>query len=423
MKTMKLICLSLLVLTGILPGARGEPLRTDINPALLYYQAFLEAPPPMSETDLDYFYSKAGQEQKLPERYARIVAGYDAEFKLLRQAAQQKVPCDWGIDSNSGQEPQFPHWVRAKAAAQAAQLRAVWELQHGNETDASDDLLAAFVLGRNVSRDGSFIGALVQDAIEAIDVNTVAAHFGQFPPETLKQLVDGFDAAPVRGTVSAAMLSEKFDFHDVLVAKILEWQKAYPGNDAEVMAECHKIITETGITGWGDASGETNLEKVWEEAAKAAGGTSAGLLKLVDDVQLQRQHLAQIMALPHGEYENQLEQFTAEIGKSSNPFVARVLGYAPARKTREFRAQAQLAMLHAAMEYKLHGEYGLNNVRDPFGNGPFHFRRFVFEGVDRGFQLTSAYTGLGYPCALIFVEKEGAAFRIDGPHEGQAVSP
>ena len=84
---------------------------------------------------------------------------------------------------------------------------------------------------------------------------------------------------------------------------------------------------------------------------------------------------------------------------------------------------APLAMLHAAMEYKLHGEYGLNNVRDPFGNGPFHFRRFVFEGVDRGFQLTSAYTGLGYPCALIFVEKEGAAFRIDGPHEGQAVSP
>ena len=50
------------------------------------------------------------------------------------------------------------------------------------------------------------IGALVQFAIEAIDYATVAANFGQFSPETLKQLVDGFDAAPARGTVAAATI-------------------------------------------------------------------------------------------------------------------------------------------------------------------------------------------------------------------------
>ncbi len=71
MKTMKSICLSLLILTGTLLGARGEDFRTDINPALLYYRAFLLAPNPMSEADMTYLASKKAREQKLPERFRR----------------------------------------------------------------------------------------------------------------------------------------------------------------------------------------------------------------------------------------------------------------------------------------------------------------------------------------------------------------
>ena len=166
MKITKFTCLALLILT--LPAARGEPFRTDINPALLYYQAFLLAPDPMSDADEEYLWSKAGREQKLPERFGKIFAGYDNQFNLVREAAQQKVPCDWGIDLSAGPDTLLPHLARVKAVAQAAQLRVMWDLQHGNQTGARDDLLAAFVLGRNASRDGTLIGALVQDASEAI---------------------------------------------------------------------------------------------------------------------------------------------------------------------------------------------------------------------------------------------------------------
>ena len=62
-------------------------------------------------------------------------------------------------------------------------------------------------------------------------------------------------------------------------------------------------------------------------------------------------------------------------------------------------------MVHAAVEYKLHGESGLKSVMDPFGNGPFGFQRFVFKGVDRGFELKSAYAGADAPFVMIFVEK------------------
>ena len=80
-------------------------------------------------------------------------------------------------------------------------------------------------------------------------------------------------------------------------------------------------------------------------------------------------------------------------------------------------------MVRAAVAYKLHGESGLQSVMDPLGNGPFAFQRFMFEGVDRGFELKSSYARESYPCALIFVEKEGTPFRVDGPHIGQAVQP
>jgi len=90
-------------------------------------------------------------------------------------------------------------------------------------------------------------------------------------------------------------------------------------------------------------------------------------------------------------------------------------------RPREFRAQAQLAMVHAAVEYKLHGEAGLKRVMDPFGNGPFGFRRFVFKGVDRGFELKSAYAGADAPFGMIFVEKQGPAFQITGPDAGKAI--
>ena len=161
MKTATFICLALLMFT--LPGARGEPVRTDINPALPYYRAFLLAPEPMSEADRNYLASKKGKEEKLPERFGKIVAGYDNQFLLVREAAHATVPCDWGLDLlSAGPNAMLPYLGRAKAVCQTAQLRAVWALQHGRQEDARDELLAAFVLGRNAGSDGTSIGVLVQ---------------------------------------------------------------------------------------------------------------------------------------------------------------------------------------------------------------------------------------------------------------------
>src|SRR5438132_4548687 len=159
MKTTKSICLTVAIVTGAIGSASGEQFRSDINPALQYYQAFLVAPD-LSQADRDYLFTTEWRGQKLPERFGDLVARYDNEFKLVRQAAQATVPCDWGVDMSPGPATLLPHLARIKAIAQAARLRALWDLQQGRPAEARDDLLAAFALGRNSARDGVLISAL-----------------------------------------------------------------------------------------------------------------------------------------------------------------------------------------------------------------------------------------------------------------------
>jgi hypothetical protein len=285
-------------------------------------------------------------------------------------------------------------------------------LQHGSQAGARDDLLAAFVLGRNASRDGILISTLVQLAMEGIVYDTVMENFGRFSPETLKQLVDGFDAAPARGTMANAIATtEAHCFSDWVETRVLDLRKEYPGNDAKVLESIEQQVNDTNV---------------WPRIVKAAGGTSDGFLKLVRDMQPLYPRLIRIMTLPQPEYEDQIQKFEAEIRESQNPlaqvFILQLLGARP----KDFTFQAVEAMVRAAVEYKLHGESGLKSVIDPFGKGPFAFQRFMFEGVDRGFELKSAYAGRpAWPSVLIFVEKEGPPFYVDGPPErmGHAVKP
>src|SRR5689334_15617950 len=98
MKILNLACLTLLTLAVTPPRVRAEDFRTDINPALLYYRALVMSADPISDADWDYLASKKGREQQIPERFGKILASYDAQFSLVRQARYATVPCDWGID-------------------------------------------------------------------------------------------------------------------------------------------------------------------------------------------------------------------------------------------------------------------------------------------------------------------------------------
>jgi hypothetical protein len=118
MKTIRFI--SVLLLMGGSPAgvASGAPIRTDINPAMAYYQAFV-VDPGLSEADRSYLLTQEWRGQKLPERFGELVARYDNQFRLVRQAAQATVPCDWGIDTSAGPYTLLGHLARCRAIAHA----------------------------------------------------------------------------------------------------------------------------------------------------------------------------------------------------------------------------------------------------------------------------------------------------------------
>ena len=416
MKRLKSLSLSLLFIMAAGASSGGESFRTDINPALRYYQAYLVTPD-LSQADRDYLFNREWRGQKLPDKFGELLAKYDKEFGYVRAAAHATVPCDWGIDMTPGPATLLPQLARNKAVAQAAKVRAMWDLQHGKQSEASEDLLAALALARNSSRDGTLISVLVQVAMENILCNTVAENFHQFTPEALQQLVAEFDAAPARGTVASCILTERAFFQDWLMSKIVQLQKDNAGNDAKVMQGIREIVTSVDI----GEEGQTAQGHLWEDVAKAGGGTSHGIVKLLREAEAFSDRVAPILSLPYSDYEQQMKQFNADVHSSANPWVTQLFPAWEKCRTKEFGSLIAQQMVRAAVEYRLHGEAAFKNIIDPCGQGPFTLDRFSFEGVDRGFQLKSAYTGRGFRETRIFVEKDGPPFQVSGDKAGRPV--
>jgi hypothetical protein len=290
-----------------------------------------------------------------------------------------------------------------------------WHLQHGRQSDAVDDWLAAFTLARNMPRDGTLISTLVEIANEAIDCHTIAENFGRLSPESLERLEQGLKAAPARRMVADCVSTEKAYFLDWTMAKVRELQERNPGDESKILDGLRALLAA-------DEDPEEGVTNLWGEVMQAAGGTSAGIIRLLHEREAIYPKLSEALTLPYSEYQAQTEAFWTAMQQSPNPFLRITVAPWDKSRGREYRVLAYLAMVNAAVEYKLHGEAGLQSVADPCGQGSFGFRRFVFGGVDRGFELQSGYDMNKNKAVLIFVEKEGPAFRVGGNYPGEPLS-
>jgi hypothetical protein len=415
-KPMKTLSILLAVATTLVVRA-DEPLRTDINPALLYYQAFL-VKPDLSQADRDYLFTNEWWGASLPRRFGQLIADYDNQFALLRQAAHATVPCDWGIDLSRGPATLLPHLAQSKSIAITTRLRVPWLLRHGQHAQAREELAAAFVMARNIARDGTLVSTLVQLANEAIDCSTLAENFGRFSEADLTQFLDEINAAPARRTVADCVTTEKVDFHGWLLRRLLDLQQATPGDDAQVMAKAHALLASVFEAPL-NVSDSPEWAHWWERVSQAAGGTSQGLVQLVRDLDAFDPRLTALLESSYAEYGRQSAQFETEMRQTANPLVPMVFSAWMRARPRELRVLSYLAMARAAIDYKLHGEAGLKRVTDPCSDRPFTFQRFLFKGVDRGFKLSSAYNMNGNKAELIFVETEGPPFQVNSNYPGR----
>ena len=415
MKTLvSILSVHLTLLFGAVAAAESGG-RTDINPALIYAQAIAVMP---DRAVQDHLFTNEWRGRALDEQFGRQIATYDNAFKLLRHAARQKVACDWGYDLSQGPELLLPSLAKAKTLTQAARLRLRWHLEHGRPEDARDDLLAAFVLGRQVSRDGILISALVQVAIENILASGIAENWFRLSPETLQGVMDGIAAAPARGTMAQCVATERVSFKDWLTRKIQGFQADSRG-EAEALQKTRELMLS--ILSGGDAP-EGKADPTPEEIIQAAGGTTAGLLRQLRELDALYDESAVLLTVPYGQYLPGIKAFNEKVAKNPNLMVRVFFPAFEKCRLKEFAIEVKLAMLRAAQSYRLKGEAGLSQVPDPLFNEPFQFHRFALDGVDRGFQLDSKMQYLkDWNASLIFVEKDGPAFNLDGKNAGKPV--
>lgn len=395
------IAFMILTLPAWAPAAESP---AGINPALLYYQAILLIP----KLHGDDFTFAFDSRSSVDKRFGKLISRYDAAFKLLRQAAHSKVPCDWGLDLSEGLQTPMPRLSPAKHLVEAARSRVRWALNDGRESEARDDLLAALALGRNLARDGLPISASVQFSIEALVARSVAESFYQFSPETLGQIVAGIDAAPARGTIAQSMPAARYLGYAWYLMKVQEFQRQNPASEAKTLDFIRELFRSDSVSE--EHEKETDLA---DRLLSKAGGTVDGVVRLIRELEPLYERLANVMALPYSQCISQIEALKLDVSKQSNPLAPPLLGYERMRQN-SHRMEVQFAMIHAAVQYKLHGEEGLRKVMDPCGTGPFAVRRFIFEGVDRGFELKADCHSSGFDEALVFVEKSGTPISSKG---------
>ena len=414
---MKSTCPVFVIVVLAINGLGAERFRTDINPALRYYQAFA-ATAHVGEGDRNYLFTTEWRGHHLDARFGNLVSNYDGAFKLMRQAGLAEVPCDWGIDVSEGPMAILPGLAPAKNVAQIARLRALWHLQNGQQAEARDDLLTGFTLARNVAKDGVLISALVQLAMENIIFSSVAENFSQFSPEILQQIIQGLQTAPARTTIAQCIALEKTSFYGWFLRKIDDLKKENSGSEEKTLEGIRALLDI--FSGSGEEGGPLHRDLA-DRVITAAGGTSDGVIKLANELKPMYQRVLDILVLPYGEFGPQIKAFDAEVEKSPNPLVPEFFRLFDKCRQKEFASQVLLAMVKAAAEYRIHGEEGFNTVMDPCGNGPFGMKRVALDGVDRGFELKSRFTGRGFDEVLIFVEKGGPPFQLNGKNAGQAV--
>jgi len=129
---------------------------------------------------------------------------------------------------------------------------------------------------------------------------------------------------------------------------------------------------------------------------------------------------ARIMSLPYPGYKTQAPTFFSRVAASPNPFIQQFFRVFQNVRAKEFSAMVRMEMLRGAAAFKRGGMEALQAVQDPLIGGPFEYGRVKFEGQDRGFQLKSTERFRDFDEVMIFLEKPGKHFRLDGKNAGTA---
>lgn len=304
--------------------------RQDINPALLYFEAFNKLPV------LDDDESKLlGTDSGTVGPEERELAGrFDTAFKILLRARSQKAPCDWGTDLADGPHAFTPNFIKIRSTVYAAVLRARVALADGKQDQVRDELLAASVMSRHAAVDAVLVGVMIQVAAEGKILDFVSAHFDELKPAIRAEITSGLIGLPHRFTVAEGIVVEQDVFHGWFLNQLAAFRAA-TRDDGQAVEQFRTLFNQS-FGGKDDYA---------DEIIRDADGTSEGIIKYF---KASEPAYARCLALAQAGPEN-LKQATrdqaASIEGSTNVLVRIAIPNAGKARTKELEFQARLARL------------------------------------------------------------------------------
>lgn len=352
-----------------------EPPPVSDNAALQYWQAFGLLPALSAE-----------QEKLLENWHTAPIDGAantlldqsQNSLKLLRRASKLRK-CDWGLEYSDGISLLLPHLAKARTLARVAALDARRALEQGRMEAARDDLMAMMVMSRHVGADYTLISRMVACAMESMTIDVVAPY--------VPEIMGEYDAAvamvqslPPAVTVAEGVLFEKQCMAVWMIKELKAAEQRKPGSWRELWS---------GVLSGADFPDPIKNVESLEKA-----------IAMMEDFLPVYDELARVVALPYKEFDAEYPAFvkravaTSQAAEFLLPAMDKVIAA-------ERRSEARMAMLMAAIAVVEGGPEKLAEIKDPFGDGPFEYRK-----LDAGFELSSKLVEDGKPVSLVIGQKE-----------------
>jgi hypothetical protein len=354
--------------------AQGRDTKPDLgaNAAMKYWQAFGLLP------TLDKDQAKLLQNcTEVPlDAAARKLIDKSSMSRLYLHRAVKLPRCNWSLNYEDGVRLVLPHAVKSLILARLAALHARQEFAQGHFQAGWDDVTALLKLARHVESDPMLLLALVRFRIEAIAIQAAVPYLPELKAVLPKDATKVLDNLPAGPTLREMVLKEKEIGARWIIQELKEAEKRKKGS-------------------WQD---------IWKEVFEPAEHPSPDLgktaktfkqaIQMLEDLLPVYDHQAKKVDLPRKEFDAQYPEFIKK-AKAANPLAGYVLPNMGKFVPMDRRARAQLALFKAALAVVQGGPERLKDINDPFGEGPFKYRK-----RDKGFELKSKLVFEGKPVTL-----------------------
>jgi hypothetical protein len=347
------------------------------NAALQYWQAF--ALMPALDAQQEKLLDNRGK-APLDADALKLLDQSHASLKFLHRGAKLRE-CDWGLDYRDGASMHLPHLTKARTLARLAALETRRAFEAGQHDRASDMAFGMAALARQVGGDRTLVSMMVCYSIEEMTVDALAPCLPELGAsyDSSKATLESLPPSP---RLAQGVLCEK-----QMGAWIADRLKAAEKDRSGSWRETWKSMI-LGNENTDPLSDVENFEQV---------------VKVMDKFQTVYDELAQLTDLPPKEFDAKYPAF-AERAEAASP-VAKIL--LPAMEkivTAQRHSEARMAMLLAAIAVAEGGPEKLAGIKDPFGDGPFEYRK-----LDTGFELSSKLLEDGMPVTLEIGRKKAAS--------------